>query len=397
MDIYEKIWLSDQNGNGIKPLLSSSKERPKTGYVLVDEKGAHGKGTNPLLTEVSIPPEKRKTYQLVTALFDKYEVDESRKEVPLAEKTTERDALINEIADKEPMKIARDYVEKSSGHTFTLEGWKKELVNIWFREFDTSNGRNLSGFEHVVIGEAKGKIVDGYHFWYKYFLDDSPNNFTGQDEITYLRGYDTIPVPESACISFEWDSFDMAQGKKITETKKKGGFFIGCSIEGLMAMGTVRFRGGDSSATINGHGYKLLCFPSGDKRSLRTFYPSLNEPQVESPSSPKTPSTPSTPSTPLTPSQSNNSIRIISALINPSDKGTTEAGRELITFFNPTENKFNLKGWTLASSEGSTEGIDREFEISPHSTRTLVTGLYLIGTSGKISLMDKRKKYNLYC
>jgi poly(U)-specific endoribonuclease len=30
----------------------------------------------------------------------------------------------------------------------------------------------LSGFEHVVVGEQESPKTQGYHFWYKYFLDD---------------------------------------------------------------------------------------------------------------------------------------------------------------------------------------------------------------------------------
>ena len=30
----------------------------------------------------------------------------------------------------------------------------------------------LSGFEHVVVGEQEGAKAQGYHFWYKYYLDD---------------------------------------------------------------------------------------------------------------------------------------------------------------------------------------------------------------------------------
>lgn len=63
---------------------------------------------------------------------------------------------------------------------------------------------SLSGFEHTFVGErrADGQVM-GYHFWYlyiciikanvcryKYFVDDSVDNSTGQDAIDFNRRLD---------------------------------------------------------------------------------------------------------------------------------------------------------------------------------------------------------------
>jgi hypothetical protein len=53
-----------------------------------------------------------------------------------------------------------------------------------------------------------------------------------------------------------------------------GGSWIGCRIEGLMALGTVRFfERGRIETTINGVRYQIELYRSPDGRSLRSFFP----------------------------------------------------------------------------------------------------------------------------
>jgi len=59
-------------------------------------------------------------------------------------------------------------------------------------------------------------------------------------------------------------------------TKDIGGFWIGPSIEGLMALGTVRFvpeAMAPKQAVINGFQYDLPLHLSPNRRHLRSFYP----------------------------------------------------------------------------------------------------------------------------
>jgi len=276
MDIYQQIWDADQSGNGVKPILAGAGEAPSSGFVRVVNTEDDGQATAGLkvLSEVVIPPRKQTTYNLVRALFDNYMLDEREAEIETPEERAEVHELLEAIVDTAPMQLARAYISDETGTPVSRDRWYATLTEQWFRRFSQSGDRDLSGFEHVFVGEQEGPKVQGYHFWYKYYLDDGlasqidRNRLPGfrDDRIVYLRGQykdGQEQFPESVTISYRWDAPDYEAGAIRPLTKPIGGFFVGCSVEGLMAMGAVRAHRGaraPKEAVINGARYDMKLF-----------------------------------------------------------------------------------------------------------------------------------------
>ena len=65
-------------------------------------------------------------------------------------------------------------------------------------------------------------------------------------------------MPEVVTLAYSWDAYDAETGQRRRLYKPIGGFWVGCSIEGLLALGTVRFfERGRIETTINGARYEI--------------------------------------------------------------------------------------------------------------------------------------------
>lgn len=285
MDIYQQIWNADQTGSGIKPILDNQAGDATQGYVKV-KAVATGAPDLKVLTEVEIPDAKKRTYDLVRALFDNYALDEQDPEVETPQEREEVHNLLSAIVDSAPMQVAREYVERNTGTVISSQRWYAILLEQWFRRFSQGGDPDLSGFEHVFVGEQEQGKVQGYHFWYKFYLDDGLAGTIGNrsafpgfqdDQIVYVRGQYSNGqenFPESVTISYKWNAPDYDRGALRPLTKPKGGFFVGCSVEGLMAIGTVRAHlaaRAPKEAVINGARYDLKLFRSANNQNIRTF------------------------------------------------------------------------------------------------------------------------------
>jgi poly(U)-specific endoribonuclease len=136
--------------------------------------------------------------------------------------------------------------------------------------------------QHVIVGEQKQGKVQGYHWWFKYYLDERFRRDDQDDEATDLitfiswEGLTGDVSPEITTLSYKWRAFDYEAEEFRLLTKPIGGFWIGPSIEGLMALVTVRFLPealAPKQTTINGVEYNLIVYRSPNNRQLRTFYP----------------------------------------------------------------------------------------------------------------------------
>ncbi len=161
-----------------------------------------------------------------------------------------------------------------------MAAWQELIFNVWFRPFDDGRNRDLSGFEHVVVGEQRGGRVNGYHFWYKYYLEDGIGQDSDAIEFDGLRygGLAALgeTLPEVVTLAFRWQAPDPESGTARPLYKPVGGFFVGCSIEGLLAQGLVRFfEHGRVETTINRGRYELDLYRSPDGQSLRSTFPRL--------------------------------------------------------------------------------------------------------------------------
>ena len=279
--IWQEIWDADQSERGVPAILMGGRGDPATGFVRIDERD--GPADHRLFAEVQIPDSKRLTYDLCRSLLDNYRLDQTKAEDTTPVEAQEILALLDAITDSAPMRLACAHLEEQLGRRCTREQWQETLYTIWFRPFDLGRNRDLSGFEHVAVGEQKGGEVSGCHFWYTYYLEDL-GVLSGEDDIDwqgsrYERRAGRLTtlgrqVPEVATLSYRWDAYDQESGARRPLTQAVGGFWVGCSVEGLMALGTVRFfEQGSVEAVINGARYRIDLFRSPDGRSLRTTFP----------------------------------------------------------------------------------------------------------------------------
>jgi poly(U)-specific endoribonuclease len=283
-DVYQRIWDLDQAANGV-PAISAEQDGDRArGFVKVDER-AGGGPEHRLFAEVHIPPHKRPSYDLCKALFDNYRLDQTKREDNRPEEAREILALLEAVADSAPMAAAREHVEARDGTRYSRDAWQELIFDVWFRQFDDGRNVDLSGFEHVAVGEQRGGKVNGHHFWYKYYLDDWAA-FSGEDDIDYdgtrydgphRREGRLTPigheVPEVVTLAYSWEAYDYETRQRRALYKPIGGFWVGCSIEGLLALGTVRFFEHQVETTINGARYEIELHRSPDGKSLRTFFP----------------------------------------------------------------------------------------------------------------------------
>ncbi len=293
-DIYQEIWDEDQQHCGLKAIkkdVKIDKSLEKHGYVVVDEKKTSDEG-HKVIVDVHIPAGKQKSYDLVEDLFNNYVLDQTKPELntPSELKTEQQEiqSFIEYAYVTPPMQKAREFYVAQSGKDVTDDEWWAIIERVWFDQFDIGANLDLSGFEHVVVGEQQRGKVQGYHFWYKYYLDErfvpdtlpssSPPSDSPKDAIHFLgwEGTFNSASPDCVTLSFIWEAFDYKKKDYRKLTKPIGGFWVGPSVEGLLAIGTVRFLEqafAPKQATINGITYNLELFRSPDNKHLRTFFP----------------------------------------------------------------------------------------------------------------------------
>lgn len=393
-DIYQQIWDADQSGNGLRAIDADATGDELAGFVRVT--GGPASRDLRILSQVVIPERKRKTYELVRSLFDNYALSEAEREDETQAERDEVHELLQEVVPSAPMQVARQFVEGATGSAISNERWYATLLELWFRRFSQGGDPDLSGFEHVFVGEQEGAKIQGYHFWYKYFLDDGlaaeidRNRFPGlsDDRIQYMRSEASSgqgAFPESVTISYKWDAPDYERRVIRPLTKPKGGFFVGCSVEGLMAIGAVRAHlaaRAPKEAVINGARYDLKLFRSADDKNIRTFYPVFLGASAHLPGEPLPPPPP-----PLTPVVAS-PIRIVAALVNPVGD---DAGRETIILVNTGPATQSLAGWRLLDkNRNHLELTELTMRAGTASTILLPErhSLQLSNKGGEIRLVD---------
>ena len=358
-DIYQKIWTTDQEHNGVEAMLSDRKGNALQGYakVHVDLDTSRDPDLR-VLPEVIIPEAKMESYRLCRRLFNNYALPEADLESDTATERTERHEFVEAILDSPPMRVARSYIEERSDSAISDERWHTTLIDHWFRRFEQGGDPHLSGFEHVVVGEQEGGKVQGYHFWYKYYLDDGfaqhvdaeiRDRLPGlkDDRITYVQtrgAADQEAFPESVTIQFGWDAPDYEREKVRPLKKKIGGFFVGCSVEGLMALGTVRAHLGAQApkvAVIEGAKYEMKLFRSRNGRHIRTFYPVF-----------KGAADPVSGGDESDGGGAPGDVRIIAAFVNPAGH---DPGHEKVTLANVGPTTVDLTNWRLRDKNGKEE------------------------------------------
>lgn len=370
MSIYQEIWNADQQQNGIPAIRKSdllSLKDESIGFAVIDEE-ASGKDVR-VISEVVIPDSKRKTYDLCVSLFDNYILDPGLRENITTEESIEEREFIKAIIPTKPLQIAKDFIARDLGQEFTDLDLAVAIEKVWFLQ-GRAGSKYASGFEHVFVGEQKptGNQPDdvavklgGYHFWYKYYLDDGGKigDLEFDDRITYggtrYGGASGRLVPEVVTINFKLNAPDTLNRSNQLLKKPIGGFWVGCSPEGLISLGLVRvLTSVGSQAVINSSTYKLEFFPLSDNpKSIRTLFPRfirtdfVDDEQGEVPS--VIDDSGDGEEAAGTESVRAGQVKIIAALVNPPGD---EAGRETVTLLNTTDTAVDLDSWQIVAPNG---------------------------------------------
>ena len=215
-DIYQDIWNADQTGNGVPALRPGEVFDDAVGYVIVDERTSTVGSGHRVLKEVKIPAAKKRTYVLCEKLFDNYALERAAGETVRTEETQEELDLIDAIVPTPPIQSAREHLQKSLDLQISDEILAAMIRETWFDMGTAGSQLDASGFEHVFVGEQASRAdkIGGYHFWYKYHLDEggqSAAGTAGQDLIQIIKlffGQDVSPAalddPGEANDSIEW-------------------------------------------------------------------------------------------------------------------------------------------------------------------------------------------------
>lgn len=134
------------------------------------------------------------------------------------------------------------------------------------------------GFEHVIAGEIKGRSISGYHWWYKFYVDERRGT---AEAITALAG---MGNPRIYTGKFSWDPD--GDGPLPQCFKPKGGFSTFNSAQSLVALGHIAFEtmkkmsGGKIfnslrfNANLNGETFTWQMYTLHG--SIRSLYPIAN-------------------------------------------------------------------------------------------------------------------------
>lgn len=350
-DIYQQIFNIDiAEAGGLRAVVEGETVSEAEGYILVKESESSSIPGS-LLRKVVIPEKKRQSYDFARALFDNYDILSSVPDKITAEEEMEVDLLLAAIVDTAPMRLARNYISTRSGRNLSDSEWYARVRETWFRPFVTGSSPTRSGFEHVFMGEwsAKNNSVGGLHWWY--FYNALAPDLTYKGAVYDIANPEQgLSVPEIATMSFTWN----VGGRTLT--KRIGGFLIGPSVEGLMAMGMVRAADDaspPSTAIIEGIELDFRMFKSDDRRSVNTFYPVLRRVLLGAvpPSGETSPDNDG--GMPVNGNQGTvgGGLRLVSVMSNPSGN---DEGREKVTLLNIFgSGDINLQGWKVRGPNGS--------------------------------------------
>lgn len=268
--LCDRMWQADTNR--LTP--GEDYQIDPQGKTHFDKEARSDRARDPLFQFVNEDVFKRKTYKAFIALLDNYERETGRGEIVTNEEIRENCAFIDCIMETEPMKIAHDYLAGKGILSKQVGTFKQQLYDLWFKMYRRTRGvraYDSSGFEHVFVGEARGKSeIIGLHNWIQIYLQEK----TGQ--IDY-KGF--LPSRRKRRVSAE----DMEDCQLLTiqfswkeGVKPCGSTFIGTSPEFEFALYTVCFlAGGGDDVHVELDDYDVIicchrmgkflgsCFPKG--------------------------------------------------------------------------------------------------------------------------------------
>ena len=407
-EIYQEIWDADQDTNGVPALRPGETKSEAVGYVVVDERGTSLSGDHKVLAEVRIPESKRETYRLCEQLFNNYTLDPGIREQVATEETQEELDFVDAIVPLPPLQVAKEFIARDRGQAISDNTLAAMIKETWFLQ-GMAGSKYASGFEHVFVGEQKDKgdkpdeqAVDagGYHFWYKYYLDDAGKRLDSgdpnADRIVYLGtrygdgevSSQGLLVPEVVTLNFEWTAPDFTRGGSQRLRKPIGGFWVGCSPEGLIALGLIRARTQvDKIAEINSSTYQVDLHRLDDNsKSIRTFFPRFRSSNFGGMNPPGGEPGGGEPGG-GDPQLSEHEVKIVAALVNLPGN---ESGRETVTLLNAAPTPVDLEGWAIEAPNGW-RFVFADVELNGGEARTFrmpTTSPQFRNRAGDITLFD---------
>ncbi|KAK6061324.1 hypothetical protein COOONC_01017 [Cooperia oncophora] len=166
--------------------------------------------------------------------------------------------------DTKVFQLVFEYLQRNGNKYATnMKTLKEYLWNLWFGTYSRCRGpMGSSGWEHVFVGEWKGRKVDGHHSWVRYYL------LQKSDLIDYHGYY--VYVPDLiGTVQYTWEN----------HVKPKGGFLIGTSPAFDFSLFSVcaLLHNGDHGCkySIDGHPLGVTSFkqPCSAGTCLATAYP----------------------------------------------------------------------------------------------------------------------------
>ncbi|OKP95691.1 hypothetical protein [Paenibacillus sp. P46E] len=296
--IFAKIWQADMEGSGVIPLvkgLSDGQKDIHKGYVVVDMNPQPGKYAGAgddrneitVFKEVVIPDGKRLSYDLFMQLHNYYDQSFNQSDPASPKNIGEINEFLEYAAVTAPMRLARKYAEDYHHIRAgcSKEEWIDTLRSIWFR---TSKGDSPSYFEQVFIGEPDGKrqTLSEHHFWYHFCVNTGPDVSTRNENSNVVIKHIDVGRTEKSnlaeviTLTFTFEEM-MSNGSKKKQVRDLGGFFVGTSAEGLMALGTVAYLDGRAQIPmeLNGEAFELMMYRTEDTaKKPQSFSPRFKTP-----------------------------------------------------------------------------------------------------------------------
>lgn len=263
-EVLTKLW--DLDVNRCKPDVDYKLDLQ--GYVTTTNMAGKDWASRSLFSKVneakvfSIP-----TYKAFVNLLDNYESDMDKPEVVTAEEEEENWNFLGLLMETEVMKEVHRFLVSLNKAPSDVHHFKKNLYNIWFQMYkrlQEDRSINSCGFEHVFVGETRGRVVSGFHNWIQFYLQEKRGNVDYRGFFRRGTTEEMEKSPRIITLQFTW---------KKTCGKPIGSSFIGTSPEFEMAMYTVMFLMDLDSVLVKIKKYdvELVCHKHG--KGIGTAFP----------------------------------------------------------------------------------------------------------------------------
>jgi hypothetical protein len=125
----------------------------------------------------------------------------------------EEDALMKLIGGSPLFDIEYHHYSTSLQQPGTKSDFLKIVKEKWFEMYTWGKRKDISAFEHTFVGEENESGAPGFHFWFKYLLDDSGMNSSGKDVISFGTLYGNGANPDCVAVRFTVD-FDERRSRQ---------------------------------------------------------------------------------------------------------------------------------------------------------------------------------------